>query len=65
MRAANEQIEGHCDEDPNLVFADIAKVTLGEDGKPRPEIFKKDGLHLNEAGYASWKTVIEPLIGSK
>ena len=30
---------------------------LGEDGKPRRELFVGDGLHLNAKGYASTKVV--------
>ena len=55
-------IAKQCEEDENLEFADIAKVTLGEDGKPRTDVFLKDGLHLNATGYAAWKTVVEPLL---
>jgi len=28
---------------------------LGQDGRPRAELFGADKLHLNEAGYALWK----------
>jgi lysophospholipase L1-like esterase len=33
---------------------------LGDDGKPRPELFLKDGLHMTEAGYAVWTKLILP-----
>jgi hypothetical protein len=31
---------------------------LGADGKPRPEIFRDDKLHMNAAGYEIWKKII-------
>ena len=33
---------------------------LGEDGKPRRELFVGDGLHLNAKGYALWTKVVAP-----
>jgi hypothetical protein len=31
---------------------------LGSDGQPRPEIFSKDKLHMNAAGYELWTRVV-------
>jgi hypothetical protein len=31
---------------------------LDAKGEPRPELFVKDMLHMNEAGYAVWKPVV-------
>lgn len=28
------------------------------DGRPRPELFSQDGLHMNDAGYAIWRRVL-------
>jgi lysophospholipase L1-like esterase len=33
---------------------------FGKDGKPMPNLFKEDGLHLTEIGYALWNKVIAP-----
>jgi lysophospholipase L1-like esterase len=33
---------------------------LGPDGKPRPELFQSDGLHLNATGYKLWADVLRP-----
>ena len=54
MREANELIEAYCRGDERLTFVDIGKPMLGPDGRPRKELFKRDGLHLNEAGYELW-----------
>ena len=36
---------------------------LGETGMPKPEIFKKDMLHMNEKGYALWTDVVMDQVG--
>lgn len=52
---ANAMLKEYCETDPRLGFIDVAKGMLGEDGKPRPEIFKKDNLHMNRKGYEIWR----------
>ena len=32
---------------------------LGKDGKPMPELFVKDGLHMSEKGYALWNDLVK------
>ena len=49
--------------DDRLTFVDIGKPLLGPDGMPRPELFRADGLHLNEDGYHAWNEVLRPLLG--
>ena len=38
----------------------IKRWNLGDDGKLRPELFIKDGLHLNDTGYKLWAATIKP-----
>jgi lysophospholipase L1-like esterase len=64
MRAANALIHVDCEEDPLLTYVDVEGPMLGGDGRPRPELFKEDGLHLNEAGYAIWNDLVRPYIKS-
>lgn len=54
----NNYIEGN--KALNLQFIDVFTAMLGKDGKPRPDIFLKDQLHLNAKGYKLWKNLIEP-----
>lgn len=35
---------------------------LEDAGKPQPELFIKDGLHMSDAGYAIWKELLTPLL---
>lgn len=62
MKQANDLIAADFAEDERLHFVDIAEPMLGEDGKPRPELFVKDGLHLSPAGYAVWSKELRPLL---
>lgn len=59
---ANRLIADACAKDKRLAFADIYTPMLNEKGEPRPELFVKDMLHMNEAGYAVWKPVVAPLL---
>ena len=55
---ANALIAATCQSDPRLAYADIYTPMLDAAGSPRPELFVKDMLHLNEAGYALWKPIV-------
>ena len=60
IRAANLMIQEHCYTDPRLAYVDTDEPMLGKDGKPRPELFVEDGLHLSVEGYAIWNRLVEP-----
>ena len=62
IRKANKAITAICDDDEKLTYVDIFKPMLADDGKPRPELFLKDGLHLNEEGYKLWASIVRPLL---
>jgi lysophospholipase L1-like esterase len=54
VREANELIHDYCEEHPYLEYIDGFTPMLGRDGRPRPELYARDGLHLSPAGYAAW-----------
>jgi len=58
MAKANQMIAKDCASDEQLVYFDIWTPMLGEDGKPMPDLFEKDGLHLSDKGYKIWTNVI-------
>ncbi len=64
MHEANALIRELTRHDDRLLYADIAPPMLGDDGKPRKELFVKDGLHLNSTGYKLWTGVLTPIIES-
>jgi len=58
MREANGLIRAVTDKDDRLRYVDIDRPMIGDDGKPRPELFKSDGLHLNAEGYKLWSGLV-------
>lgn len=60
MKRANMQIKSYLGKQKNTSFIDVYQPMLLPDGKPRPEIFLEDSLHMNEKGYAIWKKTIQP-----
>jgi lysophospholipase L1-like esterase len=63
MRRANELIRDYCKQVKRVEYVDVATPMLGTDGKPRRELFQRDGLHLNAAGYKLWASIVKPLLG--
>jgi lysophospholipase L1-like esterase len=64
IRETNALIRDYAGSTPGLDYIDIHTPMLGADGRPRGELFRADALHLNEAGYALWKTVIASHLGA-
>lgn len=65
MQKANAAIEQWAATQDAVYYIDIATPMLGEDGKPRPELFVEDGLHMTREGYKVWTGVIKPMIKRK
>ena len=57
---ANRLIRDEIARGKGQVFVDVWTPMLGEDGMPRPELFVKDQLHMNETGYEIWNKLVEP-----
>ena len=51
QQKANGLIEEFVKMEKRLVYIDVVKPMLGEDGQPRAELFQGDKLHLNDEGY--------------
>ncbi|RIK88340.1 MAG: hypothetical protein DCC67_00835 [Planctomycetota bacterium] len=62
MKRANKLIEAQCAKNEGLHFVDVWRPMLGDDGQPRRELFRDDGLHLNDAGYALWAELVKPML---
>ncbi len=58
MREANALIRKFTGSDELLYYVDIDAPMMGPDGKPRPELFRSDGLHLNAQGYELWTGLV-------
>ena len=60
MREANRLIRTITKKDKRQAFVDVDKPMIGADGRPRKELFQKDGLHLNAKGYKLWASLVRP-----
>ncbi len=45
-----------------LLFADVFTPMLSRNGRPRADLYLKDGLHPNPRGYAIWVKVLTPIL---
>lgn len=62
VRAANGLIRDYIIQTSNVCYIDVFHPMLGEDGKPRPELFVKDGLHMTADGYKIWAELLMPFL---
>jgi lysophospholipase L1-like esterase len=65
-RDANKKLNGLIEEfsrsQPNLKYIETYDMTLTADGQPREELFVKDRLHFNEAGYKLLADRVRPVL---
>ncbi len=59
---ANALVAADCAKDPRRLFVDVATPMLDAAGKPRPDLFVEDQLHLKPAGYAIWTKTLAPFL---
>lgn len=62
MEEANRKIKHYAFWHRRVKFVDVSTPMLGVDGKPRPELFIGDGLHLTPEGYRLWTKIVEPYL---
>jgi lysophospholipase L1-like esterase len=62
MREGNAMIRAFLKTKKQTSFIDVYKDMIDDEGKPRPELFGDDNLHMNKSGYAIWKKSIEPYL---
>jgi lysophospholipase L1-like esterase len=55
---ANELIKAFTQTDARLGYIETAQRMRAEDGGPRPELLRKDGLHMNDEGYKIWNEIV-------
>jgi lysophospholipase L1-like esterase len=57
MQEINKQLKSLCD--TNLyIYIDVSSCLLDTSGKPKKELFTKDGVHMNKKGYELWAKII-------
>ncbi|MCL1634471.1 GDSL-type esterase/lipase family protein [Luteimonas sp. SX5] len=60
QREANAAIRAEAARWPRVEFVDVATPMLDAGGRPRPELFVEDRLHMNRDGYALWRRIVAP-----
>lgn len=62
VNEANRLIRLDCEADPLLTFVDPSVDLVDANGRPDPQWFIKDRLHLNKRGYEAWTRHIRPVV---
>lgn len=63
MQQANAKIKAYIDRHPqHLRYVDFGPAMLGKNGRPRPELYVSDSLHMTPAGYAIWTKQLQPYL---
>jgi lysophospholipase L1-like esterase len=62
VKATDALIEDCCRTNENTIYLNDLTPMLSATDTPRPELFGKDGLHLNEKGRAVWVSIIGPVL---
>lgn len=56
---ANRAIRAEIAHHPSAFYVDVFAPMLAPNGRPRPELFLEDGLHLSRAGYRLWAGILK------
>jgi lysophospholipase L1-like esterase len=59
---ANNMIKSFIEKQKHAAFVDVYHKMLTAEGRPMPEIFLDDSLHMNAKGYAIWQREIQPYL---
>jgi lysophospholipase L1-like esterase len=58
IREANRLIRDFLSREHNTRYVDVFSKMINDAGRPSPEIFTEDSLHMNAKGYVIWKAEI-------
>lgn len=61
-KETNALIEAYCKSHEHFHYIDTWSLVVDAEGKPRPELFRPDMLHMNRSGYELWVKKIAPLV---
>ena len=62
VRETNSLLEAIVTRDTMATFVDVFTPMLGANGRPRPELFLSDSLHMMPAGYVIWRDAVAPAL---
>ncbi len=58
----NSMEADYCKRHDNDFFIDIFNSMLGDNGRPEPDLYRQDSLHMLAKGYAIWKSKLDPYL---
>lgn len=58
----NQLIEAYIKTDKRLRFIDVRPAMLGPGGRPKPDLFLADSLHMTPQGYAIWAGMLKVIL---
>ena len=59
FKKTNALIKAEIEKRGRAQFVDVFTPMLDEKGEPKAEIFREDRLHMNEKGYAIWRSILQ------
>jgi lysophospholipase L1-like esterase len=62
VKTANALIRKFLKGKPRTAYVDVYTPMLQPNGRPRPELFTEDKLHMNSGGYQIWQRQLEPVL---
>jgi lysophospholipase L1-like esterase len=62
IKQVNSMVEDFVKTEPNFAICDTYSIYADDQGNPNPADFNPDHLHLNRAGYVTWKSALDPVI---
>jgi len=62
IKQANQIIKNFLWQQGNTNYIDVYSRMLDANGKPRPELFKEDMLHMKPEGYEIWQESLQPYL---
>lgn len=64
MRSANQIIRDYATSHPGLLYVDVLDPMIGSNGRPRPNLYLSDSLHMTHDGYAIWRSLLMPIVST-
>ena len=64
VRQTNALLQAVVAQDTLATYVDVYTPMIGADGRPRPELFRADSLHMTPAGYAIWREAVAPALAA-
>jgi lysophospholipase L1-like esterase len=62
IQKANNLVEEFCNSHELVHYVDTVPPMLDAEGNPRKNLFRWDGIHMNERGYEIWTSIVKPIL---